>query len=71
MTCYKNDGPKIIYCSRSHPREDAKNTFLAHQLSSPEKNPHLLIKVSHGPLGLGAAAANTFALNGTVVKSHY
>lgn len=49
-----------------HPTEDTKNTFLAHQITSTQKNPHLLIRVSHSPLGLGADAANT-----SVLKSHY
>lgn len=71
MTCYKDIGTKIIYCSRLHPWEDTKNTFLGHQITSSQKNPHLLIKDSHGPLSLGAAAANTPVLNGTVMKSHY
>lgn len=71
MTCYKNHGTKTIYCSWSQPWEDTRNTFLAHQITCPQKNPHLLIKVSHGPLGLEAAAADTSVLNGTMVKSDY
>lgn len=49
-----------------HSVEDTKTTFLAHQINATQKNPHLLIKVSHSPLVLGADAANT-----SVLKSHY